>query len=367
MAAIRPAFDGPLGPGRGSDGHPVSRLQSNRMCTNSDSQAAQTNHSRWTAQRANAWYEPRLWLVGCNFIPSTAINQLEMWQEDTFDPETIDRELGWAQGIGMNTARVYLHDLAWSQDPDGFKSRVSAFLDIASKRGIVPMLVLFDSCWNPEPKIGKQPETRLGVHNCGWVQSPGPKGELDASTWPDLERYVADVVGSFRDDPRILLWDVYNEPANQALPLLKETFRWVRNADPSQPISSGMFARDPDHAEVAAYQIAESDVITCHHYGPADDLRVFMGELRAHGRPIICTEWMARTHGSIVPTNLPVFKELGIGCINWGLVYGKTQTIYPWGSEAGTPEPALWFHDLFRHDGSPFDPTEIELFRVLTG
>lgn len=324
-------------------------------------------NTRWTADRARDWYSKLPWLVGCNFIPSTAINELEMWQADTFDLETIDRELGWAASIGMNTARVYLHDLAWSQDPEGFKSRISAFLDIAKRHGICPMLVLFDSCWNPEPKIGKQPETIIGVHNCGWVQSPGAKSEVDESTWPNLEAYVHDIVSSFRDDERILLWDVYNEPANQALPLLKEVFKWVRNAQPSQPISSGKFNRDAAGADVAAYQIAASDVITCHHYGFPDDLRVFLGELLAENRPIICTEWMARTHGSKVQTNLQVFKELGVGCIIWGLVYGKTQTIYPWGSEAGTPEPELWFHDLFRPDGTPFDIEEIEIFRTLTG
>ena len=323
--------------------------------------------SRWSIDQANHWYADQPWLVGCNFIPSTAINELEMWQADTFDLETIDRELGLAAGIGMNTARVYLHDLAWSQDPDVFKQRLSEFLDIAKRHGIRPMLVLFDSCWNPEPKIGKQPETRIGVHNCGWVQSPGAKSEIDPTTWPKLEEYVQDVVSSFRDDERILLWDVYNEPANQALELLKEVFQWVRNANPSQPISSGKFNRDPAGSDVAAYQIAASDLITCHHYGFPDDLRVFLEELATECRPIICTEWMARTHGSKVQTNLQVFKELGVGCIIWGLVYGKTQTIYPWGSEEGTPEPELWFHDLFRTDGTPFDPEEITIFRSLTG
>jgi len=319
-----------------------------------------------SSEAANAWYAKQSWLVGCNFIPSTAINQLEMWQAETFDPVTIDRELRWASQIGMNTVRVYLHDLAWNQNPDGFKSMVDHFLNIASSHGIRPMFVLFDSCWNPEPKIGPQPETRVGVHNCGWVQSPGANSEIDPTTWPALRDYVLDVVGYFRNDDRILMWDVYNEPANQALPLLKEVFAWVREATPSQPISSGKFNREPAGAEVAEYQLAESDVITCHHYGPADDLAVFLDELNELGRPVICTEWMARTHGSLVQNNLMVFKEKGVGCIIWGLVYGKTQTIYPWGSEAGTPEPELWFHDLFRPDGTPFDPEEIRLFQMLT-
>ena len=321
---------------------------------------------RITAEAANAWYSQQPWLVGCNFIPSSAINQLEMWQSETFAPATIGRELSWASGLGMNTARVYLHDLAWSQNPEGFKGLVDQFLGIAASHGIRPMLVLFDSCWNPEPKVGPQPETRLGVHNCGWVQSPGAQSEVDPTTWPALREYVLDVVSSFKHDDRILMWDVYNEPANQALPLLREVFEWVREAAPSQPITSGKFNREAAGADVAEFQLAESDVITCHHYGPADDLAAFLDELIALGRPVICTEWMARTHGSRVQTNLFVFKEKSVGCIIWGLVYGKTQTIYPWGSVEGTPEPELWFHDLFRLDGTPFDEEEIRLFRTFT-
>jgi hypothetical protein len=321
---------------------------------------------RWTPEQAWAWYRKQPWLVGCNFIPSTAINELEMWQEDTFDRTTIDRELGMAAGLGMNSARVYLHNLAWSQDPEGFKERISEFLDIAKRHGIRPMLVLFDSCWNPEAKIGKQPETRVGIHNCGWLQCPGAASEIDPTTWPELEKYVLDVVGSFRDDARILLWDVYNEPAAQALALLKETFVWVRAAKPSQPISSGVFTREPQGEPVVEVQLAESDVVTCHNYGPEDVLRKFLSGFEDQKRPIICTEWMARTNGSRVQTNLPVFKELGIGCYIWGLVAGKTQTIYPWGSPGGEPEPELWFHDLFREDGTPFDAEEIEIFRRLT-
>src|SRR4029077_2592941 len=45
----------------------------------------------WTKERARAWADSTGWLVGSNFIPSTAINQLEMWQAATFDPRTIDR------------------------------------------------------------------------------------------------------------------------------------------------------------------------------------------------------------------------------------------------------------------------------------
>ena len=319
--------------------------------------------AQWSVEKANRWYGKQPWIVGCNFIPSTAINQLEMWQGDTFDLPTIDRELGYAQSIGMNSVRVFLHSLAWEQDQKGFKSRMTDFLKVADKHKIKTMFVLFDSCWDPEPHIGKQRAPRIGVHNGGWVQCPGAKSELDASSWPKLKDYTYNVVHSFRRDPRILMWDVYNEPRKEALPLLKEVFQWVRSASPNQPVTSAPFGGDET---VSAFQLSASDITTCHNYEPADKLSAFLDKMAVGGRPVICSEWMARTAGSTVKTNLHVFKDHHAGCMNWGLVTGKTETMYPWGSKEGTPEPAVWFHDLFRADGTPFDPAEAALFKQLT-
>ena len=332
----------------------------------------QPDDARWPADKATAWYGRQPWLVGCNFIPSTAINQLEMWQEDTFDPETIDRELGWAaQKLGFNTVRVFLHDLVYEADPKGFKDRLEKYLQIADKHKIRSMLVFFDDVWNPEPKLGKQPEPRPGVHNSAWMRSPGPKVVNDPESWPRLECYVTDILKTFAKDNRIVLWDLYNEPGNEkqvnkSLPLLKEVFAWARKVSPEQPLSVGLWRYDKDFKELNDFQLAASDVVTFHHYGNAKDLRRLIGDLKKHGRPVICTEWMARTNKSLVDANLPVFFKEEVGCYNWGLVSGKTQTIFPWGSKEGSPEPKVWFHDLFRADGTPFDAKEIYLFRTLT-
>ena len=134
---------------------------------------ATTQTVRWSEARANAWYARQPWLVGSDYIPRDAINQLEMWQATTFNPQEIDQELGWAQAIGMNTMRVFLHDLLWQQDPDGFQQRINTFLTIAAKHHIRPIFVLFDSCWDPDPKLGPQRPPIPGVHNSGWVQGPG--------------------------------------------------------------------------------------------------------------------------------------------------------------------------------------------------
>jgi hypothetical protein len=333
--------------------------------------------SRWSTERANEWYARQPWLVGCNFIPSNAINQLEMWQPETFDTAAIDRELGWAAAIGFNTVRTFLHDLAWEADPEGFIKRLDCFLDIASRHGIRPMLVFFDDCWNGDPKLGPQPAPKPGIHNSGWLQSPGiDVVNRGSSNWGRLETYVQDILTSFSEDDRILFWDLYNEPGNskngeKSLPLVKAVFEWARAVDPSQPLTVGLWSNFP---KLNRFQIEASDIITFHHYWPAEKLKRQITKLKQYGRPVICTEWMARSCGSLVSTNLPVFALEKVGCINWGLVAGKTNTIYQWqelnpvkGEFDLHVPPGLWFHDLFRPDGTPYDVSEIETFRKYTG
>lgn len=337
-------------------------------------------NNRWSAAKANEWYSQQPWLVGCNFIPSSAINQLEMWQAESFDPETIESELALAEGIGFNTVRTYLHNLAWGSDAGGFKNRIDQFLAIAARHKIRPILVFFDDCWNENSAPGRQPEPKKRTHNSGWVQSPGLKVvNGNSSEWGRLEDYIKDVMASFANDERILLWDLYNEPGNNkngsnSLPLLRSVFEWAREVNPSQPISSGVWFENKDIVEL---QLNASDVITFHNYEPADHLKRQIAKLKLEGRPLICTEWMARTRGSLVQTNLPIFKHENVGCLNWGLVAGKTNTIYPWQKNLrymlqngwfknDAAEPKVWFHDLFRKDGTAYDPSEIELFKKLT-
>lgn len=350
------------------------------------------NVFRWSEQRANAWYEEQPWLVGCNFVPSTAINQLEMWQEDTFDPETIDRELGWAAGIGFNTARVYLHDLLWDADASGFRDRVGHYLRIAGSHGIRTMFVLFDDCWHDNPRLGRQPEPIPGVHNSGWVMSPGSAAVEDRRQWPRLEAYVGDIVRAFGSDERVLMWDVYNEVGNRFMPamnapwhrripgqartyvrhvirrspsldLMDAAFGWARRSKPEQPLTAAVYYPFP---KINRAVLAQSDVISFHNYEGPGALEKQIGELKAHGRPVLCTEWLARAHGSRFETHLPIFRRERVGCYNWGFVSGKTQTIHSWQDRGGLKEPEEWYHDILRPDGTPHLREETELTRCLT-
>lgn len=323
----------------------------------------------WTAEKANAWYDEHKWLTGSDYIPNTAINQLEMWQAATFDPATIDKELSWAENIGFNTMRVFLHSIAWEEDHQGFKNRVDSFLMIANKHHIQPMFVFFDDCWNKVPHAGKQPAPKPGIHNSGWVQDPGQPASNDTSIFPGLEKYVKDVMGTFAHDKRILLWDLYNEPGNSgkgdsSLNLLSKIFQWARDVNPDQPISAGIW--NWDYEKLNEFQIQNSDIVTYHDYEELPwHLRVVQ-MLKVTGRPLICTEYMARTRNSLFSTILPMLKKENVGAINWGFVSGKTNTIYAWDTPMpGGEEPKVWFHDIFREDGTPYKQDEVDLIKKL--
>jgi hypothetical protein len=349
--------------------------------------------SRWSEQKANDWYAQQPWLVGSNYIPKSAINELEMWQSDSFDAAQIDKELGWAESLGMNTMRVFLHDLLWQQDAPGFQKRLDQFLAISSRHHIRPLLVLFDSCWDPAPQLGKQHDPTPGVHNSGWVQAPGAKALADPAQVPRFKAYVLGVVGAFAKDDRILGWDVWNEPDNsgggnyaktelkpsekraRVAALLPQVFAWAREVNPTQPLTSGLWDVDISKADSAQHevdqiQMRESDIITFHNYNWPESFKAEVEWLKKFHRPIICTEFMARSVGSTFDAVLPIAKEEKVGAINWGFVAGKTQTYYPWESwdhPYVKHQPPVWFHEVLHADGAPYRQAEADLIRRLTG
>lgn len=346
---------------------------------------------RWSIARAVEWHSKLEWIVGCNFLPSSAVNQLEMWQESSYDPETIDRELSWAEELGFNCVRVYLHDLLWLQDREGFCSRIDHFLGMCLNRRLSVILVLFDDCHRPEPKLGKQPLPVYGVHNSGWVHSPGQKvvesffdGTVSIVEEERLKDFVVGVLTRFSRDRRILMWDVYNEPGqsgngNKTTNLLRLVWDWAQSVRPAQPMTSCL------EGSIGLANVTlnseRSDIITFHLYqGATLDKTIFKYKKTFLGRPILCTEFMAREFGTTFLRSLPIFKRQQVGCISWGLVAGKSQTHFNWDTvtkldrlrEAGIflnegdpiPEPDVWFHDIFRTDGSAYDPTEVAFIRT---
>ena len=345
---------------------------------------------RWSEKQADDWYARQPWLVGSNYLPANAINELEMWQAESFDPQRIDLELGWAQAIGLNTMRVFLHDLPWQSDAAGFQQRIDTFLTIADRHHIRILFVLFDSVWDPHPHTGKQRAPRPGIHNSGWMQSPGADALGDPAQLPRLKAYVEGVVGRFRRDPRVIGWDVWNEPSNinegsydaEELPgkrdivrnLLPQVFAWAREAGATQPLTSGLWEEgdwsSPDKLDpIARIQLEQSDIVSFHNYGKPAVFTKLVRQLRAYHRPILCTEYMARPNGSTFQGILPIAKRYHVGAINWGLVAGKSQTYLPWDSwkhPYTDRQPKVWFHEIFRTDGTPYRAQETDFIRKIT-
>ncbi|MTB50926.1 1,4-beta-xylanase [Lewinella sp. W8] len=345
---------------------------------------------RWSPDRIAQYVSERPWVVGANYNNRGAINQLEMWQATSFDTAQINEELGWAASIGMNSMRVYLHNLLWEQDSLGFLDRMETYLTIADRHGISTTFVLFDSVWNPESSTGPQPAPIPHTHNSGWVQSPPERQlTLDQEHFPTFRTYVQGVLNHFREDERIYAWDLYNEPDNhnfgkfaeeqvsdkeqRVFPLLRASYEWARKVAPSQPLTTGVWFGDLFHGDGSlntfnTFQLNNSDVISYHFYGSGEAHADFLPRIEEYQRPLLCTEYMARTNGSTFANTLPLLAERNIGAYNWGLVSGKSQTIYPWVSWDSTfvAEPHRWFHDVFHPDGTPYDPAEATLISALS-
>lgn len=372
-----------------------------------DSSDRFTVPGRWSEKRIKQWFDTLPWLVGCNYIPSTAINQIEMWQASTWDSLTILRELKMARSLGMNTLRVYLHDMVWYTDSFGFYSRMDKFISYCSKFSIRPIFVFFDDCHYPEPYIGTQPLPVKKWHNSGWVNSPARKivNKIYNNTQTKdellrLKNYLQGVLLRYAQDKRILAWELYNEPGrgnaleggndrsdDNSSKLLLFAWKWAREINPSQPLTATAFGSLGRLNNLINF--INSDFYSIHPYGDATYLVNKIMEYKRFNRPIFVTEWLARTMGSTVENCLPVLKAFNIPAYNWGFVSGKTGTIWPWSSrrdENGNflninnlrkngqviqpgdqlPEPKVWFHDLFRIDGSPYSQNEIDIFRILT-
>ena len=338
---------------------------------------------RWSTEKAEKWAEDKGWIVGCDYVTATAINQIEMWQEESFDPQTIDRELALAESLGFNTVRVFFSNLVYTADPKGFKKRFSLFLDICDRHGIRVLPTFWTNggkCVNPH--LGKQPEAIKGDHNSQWVMTPGAEYVNNPSKWDELEKMVKDIVRTYRNDGRILMWCLYNEPENlrrgvkTSVPLMEATFRWARSCKPSQPLTAPVWREvgvKGTSLPEATFALENSDVISFHCYSNGKILEKMILSFKPYGRPMVCTEYMRRPISTFEEA-MPIFKKYNVGAINFGLTAGKCNFNYPWNkvdkdgkSIPWESEPEVWFHDIFRIDGTPWNAEEVRFIRKMTG
>lgn len=353
---------------------------------------------RWSIAKANSWWAEQPWVCGFNFLPSTAVNFLEMWHPDTFDRATIERELGWASEIGFNAFRTNLHYLVWKHDRAGLLERLDWLMGVAASHGIATVPCLFDDCGfgGSEPAYGPQPDPVPGLHNSRAVASPGRRIVADGTEWTGFERYVREIVAFLRDDTRVLFLDLYNEPGNRmvfepggsrlyepdftenSIGLMRSSFAWARSENPVFPLSVAAWGTpspgstdDPYQTKADLAALDHSDIVTFHAYWDAEHVDRFIQHLERTKRPMLCTEWMARPVGSRIEDQLGLFKARKVGCFQWGLVQGRTQTYLPWPADlveahGGQADNSVWFHDLLKQTGEAYDPSETEKMKSLS-
>lgn len=335
---------------------------------------------RWSEERANEWYAGKEWPVGCVFIPSYAGTPVEMWGAEYFQPEIVDHELGLAESLGFNTIRLFLCDIVWQNDPDGFMDRLEKTISLADKHGLSILMTFFTNGGTiKNPYLGPQPQPAPGIHNSTWMSSPGRDVVNNPEKWPVIEKYLKTVMNKYKDDDRILAWCLYNEPENtktfNTLPFLREVFKWAREVNPSQPLTAPMWCRpgtNNTNLPIVAFVCENSDIISFHCYSNYTETALFVKYVLQFNRPVLCSEWMARTKGSDYYNILPLFKKNKIGSYSYGLVNGKQQCHLPWNQIVDgkkiphTEEPPVWFHDLFHKDGTPWNPDEIRFIKSMT-
>lgn len=324
---------------------------------------------KWPAEKAWDWYNRLPWLCGFNYLPSTVVNFVEFWRDETFDAATIEKELALAASIGFNACRVNLIYEVWAAERKALLNNLERFLGMAEANGMSTMLCFFDDCCldGQQPIAGPQLPPVPGIGNSRQVGSPAHALIDDPNAWGGLEQYVSEFVTHFAEDKRVLCWDIYNEPGqsklgNRSLPLLEASFGWVRKCRPVQPLTTGSWWENMVELNEASYRL--SDIISFHTYSFLPVTMQIIEPLKQFGRPIICTEWMARTLGSRIETHLPYFKENKIACYQWGLVNGRTQTHLPWTSLKDQGDE--WFHDIFHANGEPYRSEEIDVIRKMT-
>ena len=353
---------------------------------------------RWSKEKAWEWYNSRPWFRGCNYMSADCANRIDQWQELGFEERfaTTEKELKLMQETGFNTVRLIIEYVVWKEEHDGFMERFDRYLSLCAKYGISAMIVLANDCMPPKterwkmPYVGEQ-QYDLGYHG-GKMHSqhgahPGPAPHFyldDAESREDYLRMVEEIVTKYKDDERVCIWDVYNEPGNSyrkdiTLPNLKKMFKSVRSCEPSQPVTAGINWIDNDLLsdedvplhEINQYVIDNSDIITYHFYHDYYRHIRVIKRLKKEGRPIMNTEWLGRCLGNDVFSLFPLFYLEKIGCYNWGFVAGKYQTYEPWegtwqkylnGTETDV-DFTKWFHDLYRPNHRPYDPKEIDLIK----
>jgi hypothetical protein len=320
---------------------------------------------RWTVTRAHEYMQSYGVIKGCNFVPSYCKSPMQHFID--FREDIIRKELGYAKKAGLNSIRLWIPCFAWQSDRQTFYQVLDKYLEICNEMQFSIMATL--TCYSIkkdtfQEKLEVKPQRFYpGVH----IQPLEIEGiyRREADDWPVIREYYQEITKRYGDNRTIIVWDLYNEAWEKDRDLQEHLFQWVREVDPGQPLTACWGAHD------------YSDVITFHTYQPPGGkkrdelpgLLSFEEEINyalSYNRPVLCTEWLARTFGNNFQNVLPVFAAYNIGFYFWGLVAGSGQYRFPWNWPEGAPEPYLWFHEILYPDGHPYKREEIDMIRDFT-
>lgn len=347
-------------------------------------------NEKWTTERAWKWYHTQKWIRGYCGYPSNCVNRIALWQEYKHEEvfEQLDREFALAEKTGLNAVRAVLQFEVWQNQHDSFMRHLEEYFALADRHGLKVMLVLGNDCtvarsrWKP---------AIFGEQHVDWGYHSGIKGGQHAGDYreagyqlldnPDVEtqyyEMVEELAEKFGRDDRLQIWNVWNEIGNSnrnglSVPAMEKFFEILREKHVMQPLTADVWKFDENmeiytEAELRALEL--SDVISFHWYGSFDKTVQLIDNLKRYGRPLICTEWLNRYEGNDVEHLLPLFWLENIGSYHWGLMQGYSQTYEPWGGyfirqqNGENLDLTKWQHDIYRFNGLPYVPQEIEVFR----
>lgn len=355
---------------------------------------------RWSKERVWKWYNERPWIRGCNYMSRDCANRIDQWQEHGFEErfETTCEELKLAAETGFNSIRIIPEFYVWLKEHDGFMQRLERYVAAADKFGISCMVVFGNDCCPPKEEALNR--LHLGEQHVDWGYHGGRKisqhGRFEGAGYSVLDdpetaekfyEFVREIVEKYKNDERIIIWDVFNEPGNSRRYSMshlhmKKFFEIIRKIDPIQPLTAGIFSVSGyfDYGklpEIEKFGLENSDIISYHNYNSYINNVLELKRLKEFERPVINTEWLNRCAGNNVEEMFPLFFLEKVGCYNWGFVAGKYQTYEPWntiwddlksGAEyAKNYDFTKWLHDLYRPSLNPYNPKEIEIIKTICG
>jgi hypothetical protein len=330
-------------------------------------------HSRWSNEKAKKYMASLGVIKGVNYIPSYCVSYIEMWHH--FKEDVIYRELRYAKRFGFNSLRIFVAACQWESRREIIQEKLNTFLDWCKELGFTVMLTLQPNTYML-PNNDLHPEEdpfiinfKPGCHDGSWTYKGAQIFDCNGKWIESKEnicKFVCDIISSYGQDKRVTFWDLYNECHTSNIPLQELVFSCARSQNPIQPLTACWNALDI------------SDITTFHCYAtpgvevldpdlPGIHEMSFSGEInraKSTGRPILCTECLARTFKSEMTGFLPVYRKERIGFYIWGLCAGSAQYHFPWDWPIGSPEPKRWFHCVMYPDGSFYDQTEYEMVQA---